>query len=131
MSASYSNDLRIRVLEAIHKGSKIKVVSEMFNVCTKTIYNWRQLQKTTGSCEPKTGYQKGYGHKIPDLKVFKEYVEQNPNQVLGEMAESLGNMSSTTVHRALKKIGFTRKKNQLRVSGKKGRGKNDIPRNDS
>lgn len=127
MAKAYSTDLRERVLDSIKKGTKIKVIAETFNVCAKTIYNWRRLQKDTGSYEAKTGYQHGYGHKIKDLEVFREYVKKNPNQILEEMADTLGNMSSTTVHRALKKIGFTRKKNQLRLSGKKGRGKKDLP----
>lgn len=111
MAKAYSNDLRIRVLKAINEGNKIKIVSETFNVCIKTIYNWRRLKEKTGSYEAKTGYQNGHSHKIKDLEAFKDYVAKNPNQVLGEIAESLGNMSSTTVHRAFKKIGFTRKKN--------------------
>ena len=106
MAKAYSNDLRIRVLKAINEGNKIKIVSETFNVCIKTIYNWRRLKEKTGSYEAKTGYQNGHSHKIKDLEAFKDYVAKNPNQVLGEIAESLGNMSSTTVHRAFKKIGF-------------------------
>lgn len=131
MAKAYSNDLRVRVLNAISDGSKIKIVSEKFNVCTKTIYNWRRLKTETGSYEAKTGYQNGHSHKIKDLEVFKDYIEKNPSQILGEIADSLGNISTTTVHRAFKKIGFTRKKNQLRVPGKKGRGKDCLSRNNS
>ena len=111
MTKAYSNDLRTRVLNAISDGSKIKIVSERFNVCIKTIYNWRRLKTETGNYEAKTGYQNGHSHKIKDLEVFKDYVEKNPSQILSEIADSLGNMSTTTVHRAFKKIGFTRKKN--------------------
>jgi transposase len=131
MASAYSNDLRVRVLKAIDEGNKIKLVSERFNVCIKTIYNWRRLKASTGSYEAKTGYQNGHSHKIKDLEAFKGYVEKNPNKILEEMADSLGNMSTTTVHRALKKIGFTRKKNQLRVPGKERRGKDCLPRSNS
>lgn len=131
MASAYSNDLRIRILNAISEGNKIKIVSKTFNVCIKTIYNWRRLKAETGNYEAKTGYQNGHSHKIKNLEVFKEYVEKNPNQILGEIAESLGGMSSTTVHRAFKKIGFTRKKNQLRLPGKKRSGKNSLSTNDS
>lgn len=126
MAKAYSNDLRERVLKAINEGQKTSTVSEMFKVCLKTIYNWKSLKNKTGSFEAKTGYQNGHSHKIKDLEKFKAYVEKNPNQNLEEIADSLGDMSSTTVHRALKKIRFTRKKNQLRLSGKKGRGKDSL-----
>jgi transposase len=131
MASSYSNDLRIRVLNAINEGNKIKIVSKTFNVCIKTIYNWRRLKTETGSYEAKVGYQNGHSPKIKDLEVFKDYVEKNPNQILGEIADSLGNMSTTTVHRAFKKIGFTRKKNQLRLPGKKRSRKSGLSTNNS
>lgn len=131
MAKAYSNDLRDRVLKAISEGEKTSTVSKMFKVCLKTIYNWKTLKNKTGSFEAKTGYQKGHSHKIKNLEEFKGYIEKNPNQILEEIADSLGSMSSTTVHRALKKIGFTRKKNQLRLPGKKGGGKDSLPTNHS
>ena len=129
MAKPYSNDLRARVLHAISEDQKTSTISKMFKVCLKTIYNWKRLKNNTGSFEAKAGYQKGHSHKVKDLETFKTHIEKNPNQNLGEIAESLGNMSATTVHRALKKINFTRKKNQLWVYGKKRRGKRSLSTN--
>lgn len=131
MAKPYSKDLRDRVLKAIDEGQKTSTISNVFKVCLKTIYNWKTLKNKTGTFEPKIGYQKGYGHKIKDLEVFTNHIEKNPNQNLGEIAESWGNVSRTTVHRALKKIKFTRKKNQLRLPGKKGGGKGGLPKSNS
>lgn len=118
MSQAYSNDLRGRVLTAVKEGQKINFVSQVFKVCTRTIYRWLDLQSKTGSYQAKTGFQKGHSHKIKDLAAFKDYAEKHADLTLEELAELWGDVGRMTVQRALKKIGFTRKKNQLRLHRK-------------
>lgn len=113
---AYSYDLRTRILEEVDRGEKLLTISKTFKVNIKTIYKWRKQRKETGSIKPQEKWQKGHSHKIQDLKAFRKFVEENPGRTLVEMAEAFGGVQRMTIQRALKKIGFTRKKD-LRICG--------------
>lgn len=111
---SYSIDLRERVIEAVNKGIwQLKEIAEFFNINVKTIFKWRKKLELTGTLAPETGFAKGHSHKITDLDEFKNFVKNNPDLTLKEMAEKWGNISPATIGRTLKKINFTLKKNNL------------------
>jgi transposase len=113
---AYSIDLRERVMEAVNKGIwQLKEISALFNVNVKTIYKWRKIFKTTGSLAPKTGFERGHSHKITNFDEFKIFIKNNPDLTLKEMAQKWGNISPKTIGRALKKINFTRKKNNSAI----------------
>ena len=113
---AYSIDLRERVIEAVNKGIlQLKEIAELFNINVKTIYKWRKKLKTTGTLAPKTGFERGHSHKITNLDEFKNFIKKNPDLTLKEMAQKWGNVSSASIGRALKKINFTRKKNNLAI----------------
>ncbi len=113
---TYSMDLRERVIEAANKGIwQLKEIAKLFNINVKTIYKWRKKLETTGTVAPKTGFQKGHSHKIINLDEFKNFIQENPDLTLKEMAQKLGNVSPTAIGRALKKINFTRKKNNSAI----------------
>lgn len=105
----YSLDLRKRVVNAIKSGMSKNEACKTFSVCKQTIYSWLKLQETQGDLKPITGYQQGHSHKIKDLEAFKKYVDKNPDKTQVEMGEDLG-VAKWTVGRALKKIGYSRKK---------------------
>lgn len=105
---AYSLDLRLRVVEAIKSGYSATEVSELFHVCRQTVYTWVSLEKE-GDLLPKTNFQKGHSHKFKDLTVVKSYVDAHSDQTQKEMAEHFG-VSSSTIARALHKLGYTRKK---------------------
>jgi hypothetical protein len=67
----------------------------------------------------------GNGHKITDWDKFREFVETNGDKTQVEMASLWdGQISSRTISRALKKIGFTRpKKPTATVNGMKQSGR--------
>ncbi|WP_041764463.1 IS630 transposase-related protein [[Leptolyngbya] sp. PCC 7376] len=118
MPAAYSDDLRRKALAAVERGIPKQEVCDMFNISLSSLYLWIQRLKETGNYSSKTGYQKGYGHKIADWEAFKSFVQQHPDKTQAEMAELWpGDVSRRTISRMLKKIGFTRKKG-LWVSGK-------------
>jgi transposase len=108
---AYSIDLRERVIEAVNKGIwQLKEIAKLFNINVKTIYKWRKKLETTGTLAPKTGFEQGHSHKITNLNEFKNFIKENPDLTLKEMAQKWGDVSSASIGRALKKINFTRKK---------------------
>lgn len=119
MSAPYSYDLRTKVMEALSQGMRKTQVSRIFNISRNTINLWLQKKEQTGSYEAQKGYQRGYNSKITDLDEFKEFAQKHGSLTQKEMAEAWKeDISDRTIGKALKKIGYTRKKN-LRLSRKR------------
>jgi transposase len=119
MPAPYSLDLRQKVIAAVERGMTIAEAARVFDVSRNTIYQWRKRQSATGDLKAGSGYQHGWGHKIKDLEQFRDFVLANGEKTQAEMAQAWPlKLSNSTVSRALKKIGFTRKKNlRLRRKG--------------
>ena len=109
MGKPYSLDLRTRVIAAVRGGMKRKHASQLYKINRRTLYNWFVLEEEQGHVKPKSDYQRGHSHSITDLEAFRQYVEGHAAQTQEEMAMYFGNGSSS-VGRALKKIGFSRKK---------------------
>ena len=119
MPVPYSYDLRRKVIEAIDGGMGKTQASKIFKISRNTINLWLHKRQETGEYRADDGYQRGYGAKITDLEDFKEFVRKRVCQTQREMAEAWpGKISDKTIGKALKKIGFTRKKT-FRVSRKK------------
>ena len=119
MPAPYSYDLRRKVIEAIDGGMGKTKASKIFKISRNTINLWLDKRKETGDYRADEAYQRGYGAKIPDLEKFQEFARKHGSQTQREMAEAWsGEISDKTISKALKKIGFTRKKN-LRISRKR------------
>jgi len=109
---AYSIDLRARIMAEVDKKSmRLNNIALLFKVNVKTIFRWRNQLKNTGSFAAKTNFQKSHECKIKDLELFKHFVEENSDLTLKEMAAKWGNVSSHTIHRTLKKINFSFKKN--------------------
>ena len=109
---TYSTDFREIVIAKVNEGIlQLKDIAKFFNVNVKTIFDWRKQFEKTGTLSPKIGYQKGHSHKITNLDEFKIFVENNPDLTQKEMSQRWNNVSPKTIERALKKIDFTRKKN--------------------
>jgi transposase len=117
-----SIDLRKRVIEATDSGMHIDQAVKVFKVCRRVIYNWLELRKKTNSLAPKSGYQNGHSHKITDWEQFKVFAEANRQRTIPQMViewQQLTGISASesVIGKALKKIGYTSKKNfQLRRS---------------
>jgi transposase len=120
--ATYSLDLRERVINAISKGMRPTIAAKTFDVSRRVIYKWKDLLEKTNSLKPKSGFQKGHSHKITNREEFRAFVEKNGNLTVKMMIVEWAKLknqivSESTMERALKKIGFTSKKNiQLRRS---------------
>lgn len=70
----------------------------------------KQVEKT-GSTAPLKSVPPPQASKIKDLDRFEEFVERNADQTQKELALLWGGVSHHTISRALKKLGYTRKKN--------------------
>jgi transposase len=112
MSTPYSYDLRTKVLQTIDAGMAKSQASQVFRLSRNTINLWLKRREETGDCKAKIGYQKGYRPKVADLEQFKEFARQQGGNTQAEMAQAWSeDVSVRTIGKALKKIGFTRKKN--------------------
>jgi transposase len=103
-------DLRERVIKAVDAGMLRKDVSKQFSVGLKTIYLWLERRKDKGDLKPITNFQQGHSHAIKDFESFKSTVSQYPDRTQKELGKLL-KVSASTVCRAMKKAGYTRKKN--------------------
>jgi transposase len=112
MPKPYSYDLRQKVIQAIKlDGLKISEVSILFSISCNTISLWLKRQTETGNFLALPNQPRGNGHKITDWEKFREFAETHGDKTQVEMASLWdGEISDRTISRALKKIGFTRKK---------------------
>src|SRR5271155_2185995 len=107
---SYSNDLRDRVVKARLSGVSVEDVSGMFEVSRDCVYRWVALYQETGSTHPKRrgGYKQP---KIADMVKFEAFAKAHAHSTLTQMKEKWeGDVSEMSVSRALKRLGWTRKK---------------------
>jgi len=109
MPKSYIYDLRQKVVQAIKlDGLKISKASQIFNISRDTIRLWLKRERETGDFQALPNKPPGNGHKITN----KEFVEVNGDKTQVGMASLWsGEISAMTISRALKKLGFSRKKN--------------------
>lgn len=113
-----SIDLRQRVIARVEEGMRISEAARVFGVCRRVIYNWIELLKKTNSLVAKTGYRKGHSHKIKNWDEFRKFAAMNQHRTIKQMAVAWTefkdeSVSKKTIARALKKIGYTSKKNSF------------------
>ena len=112
MAKPYSYDLRKKVIDAIElDGLKKSEASELFNISRNTIDLWFKRIQETGDLSAKPNKPSGNNHKILDWSKFQEFARTNGDKTQKELAQLWPEeISARTISRALKKIGFTRKK---------------------
>ena len=87
MPASYSYDLRTKVISAIDNGMGKTQASRIFQISRNTINLWLKKREKTGDYQAEVGYQQGYNSKISDLEKFREFAETHGSLTQKEMAE--------------------------------------------
>lgn len=115
MPKPYSYDLRQKVVQAIKlDGLKITEASLVFDISRNTIRLWLKRERETGDFQALPNQPPGNGHKITDWQKFIEFVKANGDKTQAQMAQLWqGGISERSISRALKKIGFTRKKKPM------------------
>lgn len=113
MGKSYSVDLRIRVLSAIDSGLGKMQAHRTYHISRSTIDDWLSLREKTGSVEviPSRAGRKGLHRQA----AFAEFVSRHQHSTLEQMRvawhkEEQQKMSLMAFSRALRAIGYTRKK---------------------
>ena len=109
---AYSDDLREKVLKALHNKQSAKDVAIRFDVGISWVYKISKRFRDTGSYKalPRSGRPRKLS--VEDINKISEMVKINPSLTLDEIKER-GNFtaSRTTIHRALQKLEYTHKKN--------------------
>jgi transposase len=109
---SYSDDLRKRVVDSRLSGMSALDVSAQFSVSVGTVRNWVLLYQETGAVlqKPRGGYKSS---KITDMKKFEAFAKAHAHCTLKQMqAKWEDEVSEMTISRALKRLGWTRKKSK-------------------
>lgn len=110
---AFSNDLRQRIVAAVERGGyTLRQLAALFAVDVSVIVRLRQRKRQTGSIEPKP-HGGGRCLKLDETaqKRLLQIVRQQPDATLAELRQQLGIACGlTTIHRALKRLGITRKK---------------------
>lgn len=113
MARAYPHELRVRVIAALESRMPVSRIMQIFKVCRDTVYKWKNRKDTTGDVQAKKGYQSGKHRKvIKDEKEFLRIVESNKSKSVKELAVMM-KVSPSTIHRTLKGINYTYKKNFL------------------
>ena len=112
MPKPYSYDLRQKVIQAIKlDGLNKSEASQLFNISRNTIDLWLKRLSVTGDFQSLPNQPPGNGHKITDWEKFRKFAQVHGDKTQVEMASLWEEpISDRTISRALKKIGFTRKK---------------------
>ncbi len=127
MPKPYSYDFRQKVLQAIElDGLKKHKASELFNISRNTINLWLKRKAETGDVQALPNCPPGNKHKITDWEQFRTFAKAHGDKTQIEMAQLWqGDISDRSISRALKKIGFTRKKRP--TATKNGMSRNGRP----
>jgi len=117
MAKPYSYDLRQKVIQAIElDGLKKSEASELFGISRNTIDLWLKRQAETGDFRAKPHQSPGNNHRITDWEKFRKFAKAHGEKTQAQMADLWqGDISPRTLSRALKKIGFTRKKRLMGI----------------
>lgn len=112
MPAPYSDDLRQKAVDAVDNGISKTQVSRTFNISRNTLDLWLKRRQATGSVAAIRTYQRGPAPKINDLEAFYTFAKAHGHLTQQQMAQQWSSpISNRTIGKALKRIGFTRKKN--------------------
>ncbi len=110
-----SLDLRERIVAAVRQGQNQSEVARRFAVSSSTVSRYMAHSRHRGTLAPKP--PPGAKRKIPEAvaAALSERLVQRPDASIAEcqawLAQAHGvNVSSATVHRAVRRSGFTHKK---------------------
>jgi len=115
MVASYSLDLRKRILKACDKGGKTRAVADRFEVSESFVRALKRRRSTTGSI---AAFPRNSGPK-PKLKAHEDklraLIAAQPDATLEALRERLGvKMQLSTLWYALDRMKLSVKKNRMR-----------------
>lgn len=123
MPAPYSDDLREKAVSAVDRGEKKSHICRTLNISRNTLDLWLKAREERGTVAAKREYTRGPRPKIEDLEEFRTFANENGHLTREGMAQRWKErISAVTLGKALKRIGFTRKKKLTAIA--KGTRKN-------
>ena len=114
MGASYSQDLRDRIMAARDRGLKTREVARLFQVSASWVRRVIQRRREKGETSPRP---RGGARRFKiDPDRLRELVRQKPDATIRELHQSLGIPCALSgVGAALKRLRLSYKKNDPRV----------------
>src|SRR5215468_2190579 len=117
MPRPYSQDLRVRVIEAVEAGASRREVAEVYGISPSVVVIWMQRWMATGSIEAKPS-----GGSISPLDEHAEFLlgltVERPDMTLDEIVAAMSKVgiesSRTAVWRFYERHGISFKKNFVR-----------------
>jgi len=112
-----SEDLRVRILNMYRSGATAVEAATHFGVCARSVYRWDKLEKKQGTVS--SGHTRsGRKSKIVVDEQFEEFAKATATQTLQAMADYWNqkaeeHVSQMAMCRAVKKLGYTRKKRRI------------------
>jgi transposase len=116
----YSTDFRRKVVHAYERGEgSQRELARLFGVSLSFVHDLLRRYRQTGSVAPKPHGEGNPGKIGPYLGVVEQLHQQHPDASLTERCEHLAGIAPvhvgrTTMQRALKQLGLTRKKRRSR-----------------
>ena len=103
----YSLDLRERVVKFVESGHSQAFASRIFDIGKRTVGRWLELKKKTGNLKERPHA----GGRKPKVQAseLKEYIAENPDKTLHEIAEKF-DVNPASIWKKLKKLGYVHKK---------------------
>ena len=112
----YSKDFRRKVVHAYERGEgSQRELAHLFGVSLSFVHDLLRRYRQTGSVAPKPHGGGNPGKIGPYVSVVHQLHQQHPDASLAERCERLAatapvHVGRTTMHRALRQLGLTRKK---------------------
>jgi transposase len=117
MGKAISEDLRLRVLKMYRGGSTAEEAAAHYGVCERSVYRWEALEKATGTLASGR-VRSGRKSKIEVNEQFEQFAKATAHKTLQAMADYWNqqaeeHVSQMAMCRAVKKLGYTRKKRRI------------------
>jgi transposase len=124
MGAPYSEDLRLRVLGAIDSGMSKMAAHKTFGISRSTIDDWLLLREQTGSVQANTTYQRNKPPALQDKPQIHAFFKRHQHSTQEQMAlawqeETGQRLAVMTFCKALRRLGYTRKKRAISTANAK------------
>ena len=112
---AYSVDLRQRVIGDCEAGAGTKAVAAKYKVSPSWVRKLKKQKRDTGSIEPIAATPGPEPALAAHEGRLRELIRANPDRTAGEYHALLGaEVAVVTVWRAIRRLGFTRKKSDPR-----------------
>ena len=110
MPRPLSNDLRIRMVNAVQDGETRHAVAERFDVAPSSVIKLMQVFEATGSHQPKRmgGYRKSKlaGHEALVCGLIAEVADATLDELVARLRKARIKTSRTGLWRFLKQLGL-------------------------